>query len=138
MKKENNMSEEEIIKYIKDEIENEIDTFHWFDNTPKNETRRQIEESIKAHQGLLDLYNNTKKSELILANKFQKVNIELNKEKEKNKKLEEKIKKAIKEYNKPILDVLDRLPIMPRTIERGCGAKDGIIYVLQELLEEGE
>lgn len=49
-----------------------------------------------------------------------------------------KIKEKIEEYNIPILDVLDKLPIMPRTIERGCGAKDGIIYVLQELLEEGE
>lgn len=80
------MSEEEIIKYIKDEIENDIDTFHWFDNIPKNETRRQIEESIKAHQGILDLYN---------------------KEKEENKKLKEiifnirhKLKgKVISKYN---------------------------------------
>ena len=68
------MSEEEIIKYIKDEIENEIDTFHWFDNTPKNETRRQIEESIKAHQGLLNLYE---------------------KEQEKNKALKEGLKYRI-------------------------------------------
>lgn len=49
-----------------------------------------------------------------------------------------KVEEKIKEYNIPIFDVLDKLPIMPRTIERGCGAKDGIIYVLQELLEEGE
>lgn len=48
-----------------------------------------------------------------------------------------KIKEKIKEYNIPILDVLDKLPI-PRNIEVGIGAKDGIIYVLQELLEEGE
>lgn len=54
------MSEEEIIKYIKDEIENETDTYHWFDNMPNNETRKQIEESINAHQGLLDLYNKEK------------------------------------------------------------------------------
>ena len=54
------MTEEEIIKYIKDEIENETDTYHWFDDTPKNKTRLQIEESINAHQGLLDLYNNAK------------------------------------------------------------------------------
>ena len=79
LKEENNMSEEEIIKYIKDEIENEIDTFHWFDNTPKNETRRQIEESIKAHQGLLDLYT---------------------KEQEKNKELENKIKEYEKIFNR--------------------------------------
>lgn len=46
----------------------------------------------------------------------------------------DKIKEKIKEYNIPILDVLDKLPI-PRNIEVGIGAKDGIIYVLQELLE---
>lgn len=50
------MKEDKIIKYIKDEIENETDTFHWFDDVPENQTRKQIEESIKAHQGLLDLY----------------------------------------------------------------------------------
>lgn len=54
------MTEQEIIKYIKDEIENETDTYHWFDDTPKNKTRLQIEESINAHQGLLDLYINAK------------------------------------------------------------------------------
>lgn len=54
------MTEQEIIKYIKDEIEDEIDTYHWFDDTPKNKTRLQIEESINAHQGLLDLYTNAK------------------------------------------------------------------------------
>lgn len=47
----------------------------------------------------------------------------------------DKIKEKIEEFNVPILDVLDKLPIMPRTIERGFGAKDGIIYVLQELLK---
>jgi len=56
----NNLSEEEIIKYIKDEIENETDTFHWFDDMPDNTTRKQIEESINAHQGLLDLYKKEK------------------------------------------------------------------------------
>lgn len=54
------ISEEEIIEYIKDEIENEMDTFHWFDDNPENKTRKQIEESINAHQGLLDLYNKEK------------------------------------------------------------------------------
>lgn len=78
------MSEEWIIKYIKDEIENEIDTFHWFDNTPKNETRRQIEESIKAHQGLLDLYTHKK-------GRVEELKQELLEEKEKNKKIEDKI-----------------------------------------------
>lgn len=59
------MEEEKIIKYIKDEIENETDTFHWFDDTPENQTRKQIEESINAHQGLLDLYNKEKKKNKI-------------------------------------------------------------------------
>ena len=71
------MSEEEIIKYIKDEIENDTDTYHWFDNTPDNKTRKQIEESINAHQGLLDLYN---------------------KEKEKNKKVIDYIEKNKKKF----------------------------------------
>ena len=62
------MSKEEIIKYIQEEIENETDTFHWFDNTPNNKTRKDIEKSIQAHQGLLDLYNQTEK-ELDLKNK---------------------------------------------------------------------
>lgn len=59
------MEEDKIIKYIKDEIENETDTFHWFDDTPENQTRKQIEESINAHQGLLDLYNKEKKKNKI-------------------------------------------------------------------------
>lgn len=54
------MSEEEIIKYIQEEIENETDTFHWFDDMPNNKTRKDIEKSIQAHQGLLELYNKEK------------------------------------------------------------------------------
>lgn len=54
------MSKEEILKYVQEEIENETDTFHWFDNTPNNKTRKDIEKSIQAHQGLLDLYNKEK------------------------------------------------------------------------------
>ena len=59
------MEKDKIIKYIKDEIENETDTFHWFDDTPENQTRKQIEESINAHQGLLDLYNKEKRQNKI-------------------------------------------------------------------------
>lgn len=77
------LSEEEIIKYIKDEIENETDTFYWFDNIPENKTRKQIEESINAHQGLLDLYN---------------------KEKGKNKELEKDISEMY--YKGVVLDIL--------------------------------
>ena len=54
------MKEQEIIKYIKDEIEDETVIYHWFDDTPKNKTRLKMEESINAHQGLLDLYTNAK------------------------------------------------------------------------------
>lgn len=54
------MSEEEILKYVQEEIENETDTFHWFDDMPNNKTRKDIEKSIQAHQGLLDLYNKEK------------------------------------------------------------------------------
>ena len=55
---------------------------------------------------------------------------------QKNYISKDKIREKIKEYNVPIFDILDKLPIMPKTIERGCGAKDGIIYVLHELLED--
>ncbi len=72
------MSEEEIIKYIKDEIENDVDTFHWFDDNPNNKTRKDIEKGIEAHQGLLDLYN---------------------KEKEKNKELKEDYDIIANDYN---------------------------------------
>lgn len=54
------MNKEEILKYIQEEIENETDTFHWFDDMPNNKTRKDIEKSIQAHQGLLDLYNKEK------------------------------------------------------------------------------
>ena len=54
------MSKEEILKYVQEEIENETDTFHWFDDMPNNKTRKDIEKSIQAHQGLLDLYNKEK------------------------------------------------------------------------------
>lgn len=49
-----------------------------------------------------------------------------------------KVREKIEEFKIPIFDVLDKLPIMPRSIERGIGAKDGIIYALQKLLEERE
>lgn len=62
------LSEEEIIEYIKDEIENETDTYHWFDDMPDNTTRKSIEESINAHQGLLDLYNKQKEENRKLRN----------------------------------------------------------------------
>ena len=80
------ISEEEIIKYIKNEIEDETDTFHWFDENPNNATRKQIEESILAHQGILDLYN---------------------KEKEKNEELEEYANWHIEHLTENIADYID-------------------------------
>ena len=43
------MDERKIIEYIEDEIANEKDTASWFTDE-KNLTRKQIEESIEAHQ----------------------------------------------------------------------------------------
>lgn len=43
------MSEEEIIKYIEEEIEDDKDTRDWFKDK-NNPTRKQIEECIEAHQ----------------------------------------------------------------------------------------
>lgn len=71
------MSEEEIIEYIEDEIENDTDTYHWFDNTPDNNTRKQISESINAHQGLLDLYQKEKKKNKELEEENKNLNISL-------------------------------------------------------------
>lgn len=84
------MSEEEIIEII-EKLQCEYKE-QQNDKKYNDYTVFKANEYSKGLQGLLDLYNNTKKSELILANKFQKVNIELNKEKEKNKKIEDKIK----------------------------------------------
>lgn len=53
------MSEDEIIKYIKDEIEDDKDTMSWFDDK-NNVVRKDFEKSINAHQGLLDLYQKEK------------------------------------------------------------------------------
>lgn len=84
------MDEEEIIKYIKDEIENEIDTYHWFDDMPENKTRKQIEESINAHQGLLYLYQNQKEKVKELQ--------------EENNELKEQLSYAVNTNNKDILE----------------------------------
>lgn len=103
------MSEEKIIKYIKDEIENETDTYHWFDDNPENKTRKQIEESINAHQGLLDLYQ---------------------KEKEKNKKAIEMLQEQIKFCEQEAKGSLNN-EICHRALYFDK-------HLLQELLEESE
>lgn len=93
-----NLSEEEIINVITKMLEKNDDIFE--------ETGNHLyfsKMTAEAIQGLLDLYNNTKKSELILANKFQKVNIELNKEKENNKELIEGQIKTLEEILQPQL-----------------------------------
>ena len=103
------MPENEIIKYIKDEIENETDTYHWFDNLPENETRKQIEESIKAHQGLLDLYNKEKEKNKKLEEYFLKYNADIEKEfqglinhKFKDYISKDKIRELLEKYDKSI------------------------------------
>lgn len=74
------MNKDEIIKYIKDEIEDDKDTMSWFDDK-NNVVRKDFEKSINAHQGLLDLYQKEKEK-----------NKELKKE---NEKLDEKFKYAV-------------------------------------------
>lgn len=118
------MSEEEIIKYIKDEIENEIDTFHWFDDTQNNSTRKQIEESIKAHQGLLDLYNEEKEKNNTLL-----VELASN-----NYISKDKIKAKIEELEKRKKDLLEMEESCARTI--GIEDCDEKIILYNELLEE--
>ena len=105
MSKADELSEKKIIKYIKDEIENEIDTFHWFDNTPDNATRKQIEESIKAHQGLLDLYTKEKEKEKEKNKELDSENIRIRatlNEVTKDYISKDKIKEKIKECKKAI------------------------------------
>lgn len=63
------MTEEEIIKYIKDEIENDKDTARWFEEG--HPTRKQIEEGINVYQGLLDLYNKEKEKNIELLEKLE-------------------------------------------------------------------
>ena len=120
----NNLSEEEIIKYIKDEIENETDTYHWFDDMPDNKTRKQIEESINAHKGLLDLYN---------------------KEKEKNKELENADLTTVymdgfydgeKKWKYKIRDKIKAIEKETWYLSDGFDARQSCIEELQELLEE--
>ena len=71
------LSEEEIIKYIKDEIEVETDALHWFDENSNNATRKQIEESILAHQGILDLYNKEKEKREIAEENHKVLSLDL-------------------------------------------------------------
>ena len=101
-------------KYKDDEIQAEIERSCYFEEVPAEAIENLIQENKE----------------------LQKYKTYYEEMEEVNKKFipKSKIKEKIKEYNIPIFDVLDKLPI-PRTIERGCGAKDGIIYVLQELLE---
>ena len=90
-----------------------------------NEIKNLVDENNSLHEEINERIKLKIENEKIVDNEFISIN-----------KIGEKIEEKIKEYNVPIFDVLDKLPIMPSTIERGCGAKDGIIYVLQELLQE--
>ena len=115
------MCEEEIIKYIKDEIENDTDTFHWFDDIPSNSTRKQIEESIKAHQGLLDLYKKEKEKNI----KYKEVISNLNNNWVSKNELKEFIKEC-KEIRDTKVDYCSIL----------YNKYDFLIKNLEELLED--
>jgi len=46
------MTEKEIIKHIKNDIEIDIDTMSWFEDK-NNPTRKQIEEGVNAYQRII-------------------------------------------------------------------------------------
>ena len=68
------MSEEEIIKYIENDIEIDTDTASWFEEN--NGIRKQIEKGIEAYKGILDLYNKEKEKN----KELEKENLELHTE----------------------------------------------------------
>ena len=112
------LSEEEIIDIIKDFLE--LKEIH-----SNNDIRKSILSVYQeAIEGLLDLYNNTKESELLLANKFQKANIELNKEKEKNK--------AIEIYRKDMPDDTELIIMRKDDFDRNFGSD----YISKDKIRE--
>lgn len=82
------MSEDEIIKYIKNENEIDIDTRDFFKDNKESQVYKELDECIKAHHGLLDLYQHKK-------GRIDELKQELLQEKEKNKVLDEKLKMSI-------------------------------------------
>lgn len=88
------MSEEEIIKYIKDEIEDDKDTMCFFEDK-ENPTRKSIEECINAHQGLLDLYEQEKEKNTELRIQISARETVVEELQEKNKELEEELNRQI-------------------------------------------
>ena len=128
------MNEEEIIEYIKDEIENETDTYHWFDDMPENKTRKQLEESINAHQGLLDLYQKEKEKNKELEANYDK----LSRHFVNNHISKDKIKAKIEEVEKEYFKMLSDGTLSLETKNINAHRKDAMKTVLQEVLEEVE
>lgn len=135
---------EELIKYWKDLIkisEESSPIYNWIKDEKIEEKTLALENLIKENKELKERLENRR----AIDKELEKENKTLLERHKNTMNLiganyihKDKVKEKIKEFNAPIMDVLDKLPLMPRTIERGCGAKDGIIYVLQEILEEGE
>ena len=117
------MNEEEIIKYIENDIEIDTDTASWFEEN--NETRKQIEKGIEAYKGLLDLYNQEKEKNKELIDTIAIYKSTLSDYIHKDK-IKEKIEDLKNEYRQleETSDFIIADVIQPK------------IQVLQELLEE--
>ena len=90
------MSEDEIIKYIKNEIEIDIDTRYSFKNNKESPVYKDLDECIKAHQGLLDLYQKEKEKNKELENDL--TTVYMNGFYDAKNKYKDKIKEFYKKY----------------------------------------
>ena len=137
---------EETIKSIKEEIENETDAFHWFDDILNNLTRKQLEAVISTHQCLLDLYNKEKEKNIKLQKELEEIKVITNAYDSFYANTDNKIVLADKEYfdsgffiKKYILKdkIKERISKINKTYPKETMfSREFLITELQELLEE--
>ena len=136
------MNEEKILKYIKDVIEIDEDTIRFLKDIPESKTYKEVEKSIKAYKGLLDLYKKEKEQNSIIKEKLKELNIpmetligEFNRleDLEDDRERLKALLKEEKEKNKELQNYMKEFLIPKSTINILYFSKDKIRDRIEEL-----
>lgn len=136
------MNEEKILKYIKDVIEIDEDTIRFLKDIPESKTYKEVEKSIKAYKGLLDLYKKEKEQNSIIKEKLKELNIpmetligEFNRleDLEDDREQLKALLKEEKEKNKELQNYMKEFLIPKSTINLIYISKDKIRNKIKEL-----